>query len=75
MCKEVPHGFRLRAGETKRKLLRNLPGKHWDIDDGAGNYGICPAKHGLIGDAWNAELRASVFLKDGTSDRRILKLA
>ena len=37
-------GFGLRAGEQG------------DVADGAGNYRTCPDKHGLMADAWDAEL-------------------
>ena len=47
-----------------------------------GIVGTCLTKHRFLGDAWNvelltrnAELRISLFLKDGTSDWHILKLA
>ena len=53
---EVPHHFGLNAGERKKRTTEKPAWGTWHMDEDVGNCGTCSAKHGLMGDAWDAEM-------------------
>ena len=75
----MAQSFEASARKKEETRWETCLGEHCGKADGI--VRSCPAKHRLMGDAWNvelltrnAELRISLFLKDGTSDWHILKL-